>query len=151
MPDQRRRLAQVGRILGRIGLDPSLVSRRPAELSGGQCQRVAIARAIAVPPRLLLCDEPITAVDVSLAAGRLLNLIGALRREFGMAILFVTHDVAAARYVADRMIVLRRGDGTRYVGRCGRPSALALYAPVDRRAAATACWGRLILEHEQNI
>jgi peptide/nickel transport system ATP-binding protein len=95
--------------LGTVGLSPDFASARPADLSGGQRQRVAIARAIVVPPSLLLCDEPTSALDVSLAAG-IINLLGRLRRRFEMATLFVTHDLAAARYIAERIVVLRRGE-----------------------------------------
>jgi peptide/nickel transport system ATP-binding protein len=102
------RRAAVLEALGNVGLSPELARVKPAELSGGQRQRVAIARAIVVPPRLLLCDEPTSALDVSLAAG-ILNLLGVLRRTFDMATLFVTHDLAAARYVANRIVVLREG------------------------------------------
>ena len=91
-----------------VGLDPALASALPGELSGGQCQRAAVARAIVMPPTVLLCDEPIAAMDVSLAA-RTLNLLGALRRRIGMGMLFVTHDLAAARLVADRIAVLQAG------------------------------------------
>jgi peptide/nickel transport system ATP-binding protein len=77
-------------------------------LSGGQRQRVALARATVIPPEVLLCDEPTSALDVSLAAG-VLNLIGRLRRELGMAVLFVTHDLSVARVVADRIAVMYLG------------------------------------------
>jgi putative spermidine/putrescine transport system ATP-binding protein len=83
-------------------------SRKPAQLSGGQRQRVAIARATIVPPEVLLCDEPTSALDVSLAA-TVLNLLGRIRRELGMAMLFVTHDLGAARVVADRIAVMYLG------------------------------------------
>jgi peptide/nickel transport system ATP-binding protein len=94
--------------LGTVGLSPAIARSKPADLSGGQRQRVAIARAIVVPPGLLLCDEPTSSLDVSLAAA-ILNLLGVLRRRFDMATLFVTHDLAAARYVADRIVVLNQG------------------------------------------
>jgi len=102
------RSAAVMEALGNVGLTPALARVKPSELSGGQRQRVAIARAIVQPPRLLLCDEPTSALDVSLGAG-ILNLLGVLRRTFDMATLFVTHDLAAARYVADRIVVLKEG------------------------------------------
>lgn len=95
--------------LGRVGLPAGLAGLRPRQLSGGQRQRVAVARAVVVPPRLLLCDEPVSAMDVSLAAG-VLNLLESLRRELGMAMLFVTHDLAAARFAADRIVVMRSGE-----------------------------------------
>ena len=103
--ERRRRVAEA---LDLVGLPPAIADALPSELSGGQCQRVAIARAVIVPPSLLLCDEPISAMDVSLAA-QALNLIGALRRRLGVAMLFVTHDLAAARIVADRIVVLKDG------------------------------------------
>jgi peptide/nickel transport system ATP-binding protein len=95
-------------VLERVGLPGSVARLRPGQLSGGQRQRVAVARAVVVPPRLLLCDEPVSAMDVSLAAG-VLNLLESLRRELGMAMLFVTHDLAAARFVAERIVVMRSG------------------------------------------
>ncbi len=94
--------------LALVGLAPQLARALPSELSGGQCQRAMVARAVVVPPRLLLCDEPISAMDVSLAA-QTLNLLGDLRRRLGMAMLFVTHDLAAARIIADRIVVLNQG------------------------------------------
>jgi peptide/nickel transport system ATP-binding protein len=99
---------RVERALALVGLPPAAALALPRELSGGQAQRVAVARAVVVPPGLLLCDEPISAMDVSLAA-QTLNLLGDLRRRLGMAMLFVTHDLAAARIVADRIVVLEEG------------------------------------------
>jgi peptide/nickel transport system ATP-binding protein len=105
--DERRH--RVGEALELVGLDPALMHALPSELSGGQCQRAVVARAVVVPPKLLLCDEPISAMDVSLAATTL-NLLGDLRRRLGMAMLFVTHDLAAARIIADRIAVLQNGE-----------------------------------------
>jgi peptide/nickel transport system ATP-binding protein len=105
--DERRQ--KVGEALELVGLDPALMHALPSELSGGQCQRAVVARAVVVPPKLLLCDEPISAMDVSLAATTL-NLLGDLRRRLGMAMLFVTHDLAAARIIADRIAVLQHGE-----------------------------------------
>jgi peptide/nickel transport system ATP-binding protein len=102
------RQARVAEVMERVGLPASLAPRRPTELSGGQRQRAAIARAIMVPPSLLLCDEPTSALDVSLAA-TVLNLLGRLRRELGIAMLFVTHDLAAARLIGDRIVVMEGG------------------------------------------
>jgi peptide/nickel transport system ATP-binding protein len=99
---------RVQEVLERVGLSAELSDRRPGHLSGGQRQRVAIARAIVVPPPVLLCDEPTSSLDVSLAA-TVLNLIGRLRQELGMAVVFVTHDLAAARFVADRIAVMYLG------------------------------------------
>ncbi|RAY16790.1 peptide ABC transporter ATP-binding protein [Actinomadura craniellae] len=98
----------VAATMQRVGLNPRLASARPGQLSGGQRQRAAIARAVVVPPSLLLCDEPTSALDVSLAATAL-NMLAELRRELGMAMLFVTHDLAAARLVGDRIVVMEAG------------------------------------------
>jgi peptide/nickel transport system ATP-binding protein len=102
------RAERVAAALAAVGLDPALASAKPRQLSGGQRQRVALARAIVVPPPILLCDEPTSALDVSLAA-TVLNLVGELRRRLSMAVLFVTHDLAVARVVADRVAVMREG------------------------------------------
>jgi peptide/nickel transport system ATP-binding protein len=102
------RRQRVTAALALVGLPAEVADARAAQLSGGQCQRVALARATVVPPQVLLCDEPTSALDVSLAA-TVLNLIGRLRRELGIAIVFVTHDLAAARVVADRIAVMYLG------------------------------------------
>ena len=104
----RARSERVRDALALVGLPAEVASAKAASLSGGQRQRVALARATVVPPEVLLCDEPTSALDVSLA-GTVLNLLGRLRRELGMAILFVTHDLAAARVVADRIAVMYLG------------------------------------------
>jgi peptide/nickel transport system ATP-binding protein len=104
--EQRR--ARVESALAVVGLPPRAASVRPTQLSGGQRQRAAIARAVIVPPRILLCDEPTSALDVSIAAG-VLNLLGELRRQFKMALLFVTHDLSVARVIADRIAVMYLG------------------------------------------
>lgn len=107
LPTATRR-ERVAEALERLGL-PAEVSRvRIQQLSGGQRQRAALARAVIEPPDLLLCDEPISALDASLAAS-VLNLLGRLRREFGFGMVFVTHDLAAARLIADRIIVMTDG------------------------------------------
>jgi peptide/nickel transport system ATP-binding protein len=105
---RKERVTRVSDALRLVGLSAEMASARPRQLSGGQRQRVALARATVVPPEVLLCDEPTSALDVSLA-GVILNLIGRLRRELGMAVLFVTHDLAAARIVADRIAVMYLG------------------------------------------
>lgn len=102
------RATRVTEALRLVGLPAEVAAAKPRQLSGGQLQRVALARATVVPPEVLLCDEPTSALDVSLAAS-VLNLLGRLRRELGMAILFVTHDLAAARIVADRIAVMYLG------------------------------------------
>jgi peptide/nickel transport system ATP-binding protein len=102
------RTQRLERALAMVGLDRRVINVRPRQLSGGQRQRAAFARAIVVPPKLLICDEPTSSLDVSLAAV-VLNMIGRLRRELDLAVLFVTHDLAAARVVADRIAVMYLG------------------------------------------
>ena len=106
--DRDDRRTRINQMLEMIGLPESVLDARPAELSGGQRQRVALARATIVPPKVLLCDEPTSALDVSLAA-TVLHLIHDLRRELGMTVLFVTHDLGVARFIADRIAVMYLG------------------------------------------
>ena len=102
------RAERVEAALATVGLPAEVAGARAAQLSGGQRQRVGLARATVVPPEVLLCDEPTSALDVSLAAS-VLNLIGRLRADLDMAVLFVTHDLSVARIVADRIAVMYLG------------------------------------------
>ncbi|MFE6526349.1 ATP-binding cassette domain-containing protein [Streptomyces sp. NPDC057794] len=100
--------ARVAELLDRVGLDPAYGDRRPHELSGGQCQRAGIARALASGPRLLVLDEPVSSLDPSVRAG-VLNLLTGLQDDLGLGYLFICHDRAVVRHMADRVLEMREG------------------------------------------
>jgi oligopeptide/dipeptide ABC transporter ATP-binding protein len=100
--------AAVVRALDLVRLDPALATRYPHELSGGQCQRVGIARAMVTQPQLLICDEPVSALDVTVQE-QIVNLLAELGRDAGVAILFISHNLAVVRQLCDRILVLYLG------------------------------------------
>lgn len=119
--DPDARLRKVESILDAVGLDPDVaMEKRPHEFSGGQCQRISIARAIILEPDLLICDEPVSALDVSIQA-QILNLLREMKQRFTLTMLFISHDLAVVRNVSDRVAVM-------YLGKiCEIASAVELY------------------------
>ncbi len=113
--------SRVAATLGEVGLDVVLARRYPHELSGGQCQRAAIARAIVARPRLLVCDEAVSALDVSVQA-QIVNLLAELRERHGLALLFISHNLAVVRHLSDEVVVLYLG---RVVERAPREALFA--------------------------
>jgi oligopeptide transport system ATP-binding protein len=106
--DRRLRRRSVERLLEVVGFNPDFINRYPHEFSGGQRQRIGIARALALNPRLIVCDEPVSALDVSIQA-QILNLLKDLQGEFGLTYLFIAHDLAVVRTMSDRIAVMNRG------------------------------------------
>ena len=107
--DAAERTRRVRAVMEAVGLDPDLVwNRRPHEFSGGQCQRIAIARALVLEPSLIVCDEPVSALDVSIRA-QIVNLLEDMKARFGLTLLFIAHDLAVVKSVSDRVAVMYLG------------------------------------------
>jgi peptide/nickel transport system ATP-binding protein len=107
--DRRSRDERVDDMLATVGLDPATTrNRRPHEFSGGQCQRISIARAVITEPKLIICDEPVSALDVSVQA-QILNLLADMKARYGLTLLFIAHDLAVVKNVSDRVAVMYLG------------------------------------------
>lgn len=106
---------KVGELLATVGLDPGLASRYPHEFSGGQRQRINIARALAPQPGIIVCDEPVSSLDVSIQA-QILNLLKELKQSLGLSYIFISHDLAAVSYISDRVAVMYMGKFVEVLG-----------------------------------
>ncbi|MEU8800066.1 oligopeptide/dipeptide ABC transporter ATP-binding protein [Spirillospora sp. NPDC048819] len=130
--------SRIDEALAAVGLDPATTAgRRPHEFSGGQCQRISIARALALEPEVIICDEPVSALDVSVQA-QILNLLEDLKARYGLTLVFIAHDLAVIKNVSDRVLVMYLGKtcelatGADLVERPAHPYTRALLASVPR-------------------
>jgi peptide/nickel transport system ATP-binding protein len=106
---QEERDRKVDEMMMAVGLDPGLQrGRRPHQFSGGQCQRISIARAVVTDPKLIICDEPVSALDVSVQA-QILNLLEDMKHRYGLTLIFIAHDLAVVKNVSDRVVVMYLG------------------------------------------
>jgi len=150
-PEQRRVWAR--ELLSKVGLPESALGRYPHEFSGGQRQRIGIARAIALKPKLVICDEPVSALDVSIQS-QILNLLLTLQKEMGLAYIFIAHDLAVVKHVSDRIAVMYLGkivefaDADRLHHRPLHPYTQALLASIPEPDPSKSVEDKPFLEGE---
>jgi oligopeptide transport system ATP-binding protein len=148
--NRRERRKRIVALLDQVGLSSDHLTRHPHQFSGGQRQRIAIARALAVEPALVIADEPVSALDVSIQA-QIVNLMRELQRKLGLAMLFIAHDLAVVEYISDRIVVLylgrvmETGPARALIGRPRHPYTEALISAVPEPSAEPAR-KRIVLE-----
>ncbi|MGD8830259.1 MAG: ATP-binding cassette domain-containing protein [Pseudomonadales bacterium] len=151
--DDDWRRARVARLLSQVGLSAAAADRFPFEFSGGQRQRIGIARAIALEPKLIICDEPVSALDVSIQS-QILNLLLDLQRDMGLSYLFIAHDLAVVKHVSDRIAIMylgrlmETGDADAVYEHPRHPYTRALIAAIPEPDPARRHLGRAVLSGE---